>query len=52
MLFLFYLYTMMQSEEFIQVKKHIESFDYQVVDFDFELLHLLFDVLVDMPLLF
>ena len=27
---------MMQSEEFIQVKKHIESFDYQVVDFDFE----------------
>ncbi len=26
----------MQSEEFIQVKKHIESFDYQVVDFDFE----------------
>lgn len=27
---------MTQSEEFIQVKKHIESFDYQVVDFDFE----------------
>ena len=32
----YYFYKMNQSNQFIQVKNHIESFGYHIVDFDFE----------------
>lgn len=36
MLFLFNLNIMTQSKKFLQIKNHIESFGYQIVDFDFK----------------
>ena len=36
MLFLLFCYCMNQSNQFIKVKKHIESFGYKIMDYDFE----------------
>ena len=36
LLFLLFCYCMNQSNQFIKVKKHIESFGYKIMDYDFE----------------